>query len=70
MLLVALLTCTVALQVTRWTPVARAGAVWLDDDPNDPQPESIGAVCTRIWLDDEPQDPNEPNDPSPQPELF
>jgi hypothetical protein len=86
LLLVELLAVVAVHQFLMWTPPAGAAVVWLDgapdepvdpnaapdpNEPEDPQPESIGTVAARVWLDEEPVDPNTPEEPgNPQPEAV
>ncbi|HNS22090.1 MAG TPA: hypothetical protein PKH24_16420 [Sedimentisphaerales bacterium] len=57
LLLVGLFVVVVAHQSAAWTPAARASVMWLDDDPNEPLPESVSPL---VWLDEDPNDPAEP----------
>lgn len=78
-LLLLLLATVLVHQYGSLIPAARASAVWLDDEPVDPnqldeepepEPEGIGAV-PGVWLDDEPVDPNQSDEPpEPDPESV
>jgi hypothetical protein len=75
-LLIQLLMVVAAYQYLAWATPVQAEAVWLDDEPDDPNqvepdepmPEGAGCTAARIWLDDEPDDPNqvEPDEPMPE----
>ncbi|MBN1359142.1 MAG: hypothetical protein JW993_01050 [Sedimentisphaerales bacterium] len=68
-LLLLLLAVVIAHQHIACVPSARAGVLWLEDDPNDPGdpgPEYGLGGARWVWLEVTPTDPNDPNEPLPE----
>ena len=79
-LMVLLLVSVLTHQYVTWAPAAHAGAVWLDDDPNEPDPEVANATFGLLADPDEPEpeaivaadpdDPGEGEPDEPEPEMV